>query len=169
MTRLREPTEAASQARCASERGSGVSVIRVLLAGGLALLALSGCGSSATSSPDPTTTVASSNDPICAARTDLTASVRALTTPSLLTEGKPAIQAALDEVKTDLDALSTAAKDVYGPEIEAVQAAVADVGAALSNVGDGNASENQRAIRDAAADVGSTTSHLIATSEGDCG
>ena len=103
----------------------------------VAMLALTstGCASNTTPSTTtsaPTSAAASSspaNDPagkeqVCAARDQLETSVTALTSVSLLAEGTTAIQAAVDQVQSDLAAVKKAGKQDYEAEVDAMQSAV---------------------------------------------
>src|SRR3954453_777758 len=57
---------------------------------------------------------------VCQARDQLSASIKGLTDPALLTGGTAGIQAAVGEVQSSLTALVAAGKDDYGPELDAL-------------------------------------------------
>ncbi len=142
-----------------------------LAATAILAVALTGCSDDSDSTADSaktTTTEASGKAPVCEARSDLAESVKALADPSLLTGGKAGIESALDEVKSDLDALSSAAGDVYQPQVDDVKAAVDDVGTAVSGLGSGSVTENLQAVGNAIADVGTTSADLLSTVQKDC-
>lgn len=85
-------------------------------------------------------------DQVCAARTQLETSVTALTSSSLLADGTTAIKSAVDQVQTDLNTLSAAAKDDYRPQVDAVQVDLQRLQTTVSNLGDGNLAENLTAL-----------------------
>jgi archaellin len=146
--------------------------VKVLVAA-CAIVAMIGVGCSSSSkssstSSNTTTTVGSGKEPVCVARANLKKSVTALADPSLLTSGKSGIQSALDTVKTDLDAVATSAGDVYKPDADAVRSAVDDLQTAVSNLGDGSATQNLQAVGTAITKVGSTAATLISSLQAAC-
>jgi len=135
----------------------------------LAAVVVAGCSSSSkstSSSSNPTTTVA--KQAVCTARAQLQQSVTALADPALLTQGKSAIQSQLDTVKTNLDAVSSTAGDVYKPQVDAVKSAIQDLESALGKLGNGNLSANLQAVGTAIAKVGSTSATLVTTLQTAC-
>ena len=112
--------------------------------------------------------MAAGKQSVCTARSDLKSSVTALTNPALLTGGKAGIQAALDTVKTNLDAVASSAKSVYTPQVDAVKSAVNDLETALSKFGSGSLTSNLQAAGTAIASVGTTAAALIATLQAEC-
>jgi hypothetical protein len=148
--------------------------------------ALAGCGSSGSSSNSATTatsattaqsattatsatTYPADKQAICQARDQLKTSVSALTDPSLLTKGATGIAAAVSQVKTDLGALKTAAKQDYQPRIEALQTSVDDLQTAAGNLGNGDVAQNMTAIGTAIATVGTNASALFTELKTTCG
>ena len=129
-----------------------------------AIVVMPGCSSSSKSS----TTTTIGKQAVCAARTNLQQSVTALANASLLTSGKSAIQAALDKVKTNLDAVSSSAQQVYKPQVDAAKSAVSDLETAVSNLGGGNLTQNLQAVGNAITNVGSTADTLFTTLQTAC-
>ena len=101
-------------------------------------------------------------------RDNLKSSVTALSNPSLLTGGKAGIQSALATVKTNLDAVPSAAKSSYEQQVNAVKAAVDDVQTALGNLGSGSVTSNLQAVGTAITSVGTTAAALIADLQAEC-
>ena len=135
----------------------------------LTAIALAGCSSSSKSNAsDTTTTVASGKQEVCAARADLKQSVTALADPALLTGGKAGIQSALDTVKTNLDAVSTAAQESYKPQVDAVKSAVGDLETAVSQIGNGSPSQTLQDVGSAITKVGSTSAALATSLKAAC-
>lgn len=145
----------------------------------LATLALVGCSSekdststsnsSSTTAPATSATYPAGKQEVCQARDELKTSVQALTKPALLTGGSSAIKAAVDDVQTNLDALKTAAKQDYQPEVEALQSSLTDLETAVGNLGNGNMSENLQTVGTAIAAVGTTSSDLFTKLQTTCG
>lgn len=131
------------------------------------------CSSSSTSSTSATTTASTSTYPadkqeICQARDQLQNSVSALTNPSLLTKGSAAITDAVNQVKTDLTNVETAANQDYQPQIQALQTSVDDLQTAAGNLGSGNVAQNMTAVGTAIASVGTDASSLFTQLETSC-
>ncbi|HVJ96173.1 MAG TPA: hypothetical protein VNC41_05020 [Acidimicrobiia bacterium] len=142
-------------------------------AGALAVLALAGCGSSSksdSSSSNPTTTAAASDSKseVCTARSNLSDAVSALVNPSTLTGGKSSIESAFDDVKTDLDAFSEAAKDTYKPEVDDLKSSLDDLQTAVGKLGDGGIGEGLTAVGDAISDVSTSATALVDKVKADC-
>jgi hypothetical protein len=106
---------------------------------------------------------------VCQARDELSASINALTDPALLTGGTAGIQAAVGEVQTSLTALVAAGQDDYGPQLDALQAALDQVQTAVADVGDGNAATGLVAIGAAIGSVGTAASILFTELRTTCG
>jgi hypothetical protein len=140
---------------------------------------LSGCSSTKTSSSTTTTTSASATSTsatypagkqeVCQARDQLQSSVKALTDPSLLTQGATAIKAAVTQVQTDLQSVKTAAKQDYEPQITALQTSLQDLQTAAGNLGNGNVAQNMTAVGTAIATVGTDASALLTQLKTSCG
>ncbi len=136
--------------------------------------------SSSASSPADSTTASSAassgsisgvadKEQVCAARDDLQSSVAALTSTSLLSGGTTAIKAAVDQVQTDLDALSAAAKDDYGPQLDATQSALQQLQATVSALGDGQTADNLTALGTSIAATGAAAQDLLTQLRASCG
>ena len=142
----------------------------------IAAAALVACSSSSSKSSSSTTSTTKSKSTsttsggssTCAAKTDLQKSVQALKDPSLLLQGKDAITAAVDDVKTNLDALAADAKSDVQPEVDAVKSAISDLETAVGNLGNGSVSANLEAVGTAIAKVGSTSADLVNALESEC-
>jgi hypothetical protein len=139
--------------------------------GVLALAACSSGGSKSSSTTSTTsassTTRAASSD-VCTSKDSLQSSIKALENPSLLSEGKSGLTSALDDVKHNLDDLSTAAKDEAQPQVDAVKSALTQLQDAIGNFGNGSLSDNIKKTGDAISKVGSTSSDLFTTLKARC-
>lgn len=136
--------------------------LRLVVACVAITLALSACGDdspSSTGSPttDPITTV---QDDVCADRDALSSSIEALKGVDLRAEGTDAVDAAVEEVQDDLDALEESANSAVQPEIDAVQDAAQELGPAVDNIGEGGAGEAATAVADVATAAATLMSSL---------
>jgi hypothetical protein len=130
------------------------------------VLALAGCSSDDDSGSSTTTT--SGKEAVCAARSDLEQSVRALTDLSLSSSGKSSVESAVDDVKQDLDDLGETAKQTYKPQVDALQSAIDDLQDAVQGIGNGSISQDLETIGNAIADVGRTAGDLADDLRADC-
>jgi len=173
-------TSAAGRSRA---RGSGVVAIVAALA-----FIVAGCSNSSTSSSSgaaspsaaATSTSASATkssapasypagkEQVCEARDQLKTSLAALTTPSLLLGGTAGIQAAVKQVQTDLDAVATAGKQDYAPQVKAVQTALTELQTAVTNLGNGGGTENLTAVGTAIAATGTSAGALFTQLQTGC-
>jgi hypothetical protein len=128
-------------------------------------LVLVGCSDDDNSGSSTTT---SPKQAVCSARSELRQSLEALMDPSLLSEGKSGIQSALDDVEQDLDALGSAAKDAYKPQVDDVKSSIDQLQDAVGSLGDGTVTEGLQNVGNAIADVGTTTGTLIGDLETEC-
>lgn len=151
----------------------------------LALLAVvtAGCGSGATSSASSSPSAATSSsaatagstgypagkEDICQARDQLKTSITELTNTQVVAEGTNAIKAAVDQVQTDLDAVTAAAKDDYHAPVTAVQSALQQLQAAVTNLGNGDATANLRAVSAAITTTGAASENLFTQLKTACG
>ncbi len=143
--------------------------LRSLIAvGAMAAMAVAGCSSSSKSSSSTSTTAAAGKAAVCTARASLKDSVQALANPAVLTGGKSGVQSALDTVKTNLDAVSSAAGDTYKPQVEAVKSAVSGLQTAVSNIGSGSPTQTLQAVGTAITKVGTTSATLVTTLKTAC-
>ncbi len=111
------------------------------------------CGSddNSSSSTEPATTVeatttTSSNEALCEARDQLRSSVEALTSVDVVKNGTSSISAAIDEVKTNLEAVKSAASDELKPEVDDFTSKLQDLQDAVGNAGSGGVSEIASAV-----------------------
>jgi hypothetical protein len=146
-------------------------------------LAVVGCGSSTPkSAPAPSTassappasggsstTYPAGKEQVCQARDQLKTSVAALTKPSLLVGGTTAIKAAIDQIQTDLTALKAAAKQDYGPQVDAVQTDLQQLQTTVGNLGAGDLAKNLPAVGSAISKVGTSSQALFSTLQAACG
>jgi len=130
---------------------------RTVIAVVLATLGLFACGSSSSSSSSTTTTTQS----VCAAKSDLQQSLKALTDPSTLSGGKSGITDALDAVKQDLDALGASVRSDLQPDVDAVKSSLDDLKTALGKLGSGSAGSGISAVGDAIGKVSTSTTKLV--------
>ncbi len=143
------------------------------------VMAVAGCsskGGTTNASASSSTTAASTaatypagKEQLCAARDQLKSSVTALAKPSLLIGGTTAIKAAIDQVKTDADAVKAAAKQDYQPQVDAVETSLKDLQTAAGNLGNGSVSKNLQTVGTDIADVGSATEALFTQLKTPCG
>jgi hypothetical protein len=125
--------------------------------------------SAAPATAGPTTSYPAGKEQICQARDQLKTSVAALTNPTLLVGGASAIKAAVDKVQTDLSAVKSSASQDYQPQVDAMQTAVQQLQTAAGNLGNGNVSDNLKAVGTAIAKVGTTSSDLFTKLRTACG
>ena len=125
--------------------------------------------SAAPATAGPTTTYPAGKEQVCQARDQLKTSVAALTSPSLLAGGASAIKAAVDKVQTDLNAVKSSASQDYQPQVDAMQTALQQLQTAVGNLGNGNASDNLKAVGSAIAKVGTTSNSLFTKLQAACG
>ena len=106
---------------------------------------------------------------LCTARDDLRTSVTALTDPTMLSQGAPAIGAALDKVQTNLDALTTAAQPELKPQLDAMQSAVQQLRTSVGNAGNGNVAQNLQNLVGDVTNVGTAATNLYKALDTACG
>lgn len=184
-----EPMHVQSRAATTSDSASGRRPSRrvVVVAAALAVIATmavgcssgssSGSSTSSTSVAASTTAVASSTAPsypagkeqVCQARDQLKTSINALANPSLLLGGTSAIASAVDQVQTDLTALSAAAKDDYKPQTTAVQTSLQQLQTAVGDLGNGDMTKNLQTVGTAIASVGTAGESLFTQLKTACG
>jgi hypothetical protein len=138
------------------------------------VLTIAGCSSGNSKSSSTTSTTSTSSNTlsptsdVCTSKDSLQSSVTALENPSLLTEGKSAITSALDDVKSNLDKLSTAAKGEAQPQVDAVKSALTELQDAVGNFGNGSVTDNIQKTGTAITKVGSTSADLVTTLKQRC-
>ena len=144
----------------------------------LALALLASCAddswSSSTTSPSTsaaattvaaTTVATTSGAPLegaCADREALRASVAALADVDIRAEGTNGLTAAVDVVKSDLEKVRASAGSIVGPQVQAVQDALAALEAGISNLGSGGAA----AVAAALPVLSTATTTLLTSLEG---
>ena len=143
---------------CMTNRLVGRAAIAALA---LTLLgAACGGDDNSSSSTEPTTTVeatttTSSLEALCAARDQLTSSVEGLASADVLKNGTASLSTALDEVKSNLQAVKSAASEELKPEVDDFQAKLQALQDAIGNAGSGGVGQIVTAAS-AAARSGST-------------
>jgi hypothetical protein len=130
---------------------------------GLALC-VGACGSSSKSSPPVATAATTTTSPtssaggnaaLCSAREQLKSSVQDLTNIDVVKNGTAGIQSALEKVKTNLEAVKSAAGDALQPQVKAFQDSLQTLQTAITN------GSGVTAIASAAKDVITTGSALL--------
>jgi phage-related protein len=136
---------------------------------GVALLLLAGCGSSSTSGSTATTsptgapTTTASARPGCADVTALKSSLDALTNIQPLQDGLTALNAAIADVKTKLDAAAASAGTDLQPAVDQVKTAFTALQTAMNGVTTDNLKQKLPAISTALQQLGTSTKSLATT------
>jgi hypothetical protein len=151
------PEPVSARARTRLLRRPGLRLALPALALALALTAAA-CGSSSSSAAKTSTT--SSKQAVCSAEANLKQSMSDLADPSVLTGGTTSIKSAVQKVQDDLDALSTAAKGNYKPEVDALKSSLDQLKTTIGNLGNGSVSSSITQIGDDISNVGSAASAL---------
>jgi hypothetical protein len=131
----------------------------------------SSSSSSSSTSPgngSPSSTYPAGKQQVCQARDQLKASVKALATPALLVQGTDAIKAAVDKVRSDLQAVKAAAKTDYTPEVDALQTSLQDLQTSLGNLGNGSGTRNLQAVATDIGNVGTSAQALFSKLDASC-
>lgn len=148
----------------------------------LAAALIAGCSSSGTSTPTPTPTPgattaatspgsggASSGKPAyCDAANKLKASVGALGSLSV-SSGLPGVQTAVNNIQTSLTEFQVAAQSQFGPEVQQMRKALADVQSAIRNASASPNTSSVTAIGTSAAAVVAAYSTLQNEISSHCG
>ncbi len=148
------------------------SMIACIAIAAVAPVALIACGSDSKSSASGSSSSSSSGtnkDAVCTARDKLQQSVTDLADPTLLTGGQSGIDSAVNKVQDNLDALESAAKSDYKPQVDAVNSSFDQLKTAVGNVGNGKLSDNLHQISDAISKFGTSTSSLYDALKARCG
>jgi hypothetical protein len=132
---------------------------RLFIAVASVAVALGACSS--TGSPSVTTSVASAaasapaeSTGVCADAAAVKSSLTDLKSLDLKTAGKAGLTAAIDKVDAAVTTLATSAKDTAGPQVEALQTAIATLETVLGNLAsDASVAEKEADIRAAATGV----------------
>ena len=110
-----------------------------------------------------------SKEAVCTARDNLKQSMTDLADPSLLTGGKNGIESAVNKVQKNLDALESAAKTDYKPQVDKVKSSFEQVKTAVGDLGNGKLSDNLQQIGDAISALGTSISSLYDVLAAKCG
>ena len=130
------PSTTTSASTAGSSSSASVSAAKSSSSGSASAAKSSGSGS-ASSGPSTSTSYPADKQQVCQARDQLTTSIAALTTSSLLTGGTAAIKAAVDQVQTDLNAVAAAGKQDYQPQVTTLQSSLQQLQTAVGNLGSG--------------------------------
>ena len=103
---------------------------------------------------------------MCADRDELASSVEALQDVDVVAEGTNGVEAAIADIKDDLDALRTSAGAELQPQVEAVQDAVDTLETAVDNLDSDGAEDTLTAVSNLAGAAGTL---LASLDEGACG
>lgn len=144
-----------------------LAVLLSLAIFGLALV-LAACSSdntdNATTSPSTDTTASSGtasatpgSNAVCDSLDALRTDVKAMTGAGTLAEFKASFQ----DAQNDFADLKPAASAAYGPDVDAVQAALQDFGTALDNAGQGGAGSSLQQLGTAAVQLGTAVQQLV--------
>jgi predicted nucleic acid-binding Zn-ribbon protein len=145
-----------------------------LIAGSLLLAALLlavACGDddTTTNGGDGTTAATTAAADVCDQKDALEAAVDDLANLDVLAEGTNALDASVENVKTELDDLKTAVGDEVADEVEAMETAVEDAEDTLSGISD-DATLNEKIddVQSAVTGVATAADSLITALETDC-
>lgn len=164
------------QRRRVQVRISGVGAALTLLA-----FAVAGCASNTTpssTSSSSSSSIASSSasstpkssvstsypagkEQICQARDQLSTSITALTSQSLLAARTTGIKAAVDQVQSDFEAVKVAGKQDYQAQVSDMQDALQQLQTAVGALGNGDTAENLRAVSTAITATGAAAEDLL--------
>ncbi len=145
-----------------------LAVLLSLAIFGLALV-LAACSSdnADNTTPSPSTDTTSSsgtasatpggNSAVCDSLDALRTDVKAMTGAGSLAEFKASFQ----DAQNDFADLKPAASAAYGPDVDAVQAALQDFGTALDNAGQGGAGSGLQQLGTAAVQLGTAVQQLV--------
>ncbi len=93
-----------------------------------------GCSSSSKSSAPPVTTTTTAPSAVCQSAHALRTSITALTDPTTYTSGKAGAQAALDNVKQNLQNVKTTLQSGDKPKVDQLQTALDELQTAINNM-----------------------------------
>jgi len=173
------PSTTTSASTAGSSSSASVSAAKSSSSGSASAAKSSGSGSasaakssgsgSASSGPSTSTSYPADKQQVCQARDQLTTSMAALTTPSLLTGGTAAIKAAVDQVQTDLNAVAAAGKQDYQPQVTALQSSLQQLQTAVGNLGSGGAAQDLKTVATAVAATATAAGDLFTQLKTACG
>jgi hypothetical protein len=106
---------------------------------------------------------------VCDQKVEVEDSVRALTDPNLITSGTDEINAAVENVRTDLSGLREVVSADIEPEVEAMQTAVDDARDTLSEIDDESSLNEQiDAIQEAVTGIVNAAGGLTTALDEEC-
>lgn len=137
---------------------------RLVLAGVGGLLAISGCAS------DPTDEepAASSSDDVCAAADTAKASLDALLDTEVAQEGTDTLEARLETLKSDVEALAESGRSELAPESAAVEDSIEALGDVLAGLGQEPTTGDLAQVTTSLQAVRSSAEDLVAAVESTC-
>lgn len=138
---------------------------KLIAIGAVAILALS----VAACSDDDDDNDATPTPSVCDQAQTLQSSVQDLANLNVISAGTSGLTAAVDQVKTDADALKTTASDAIAPDVDALQTAIDDARETLSNI-DSDASLSSRIadVETALQGIATAAADLKDTIENEC-
>jgi hypothetical protein len=134
-------------------------IVRIVVAIAATSVMVAGCSDDDESSS--ATSPAASEADVCDARDALQRSLEALKDVDVRAEGTGGVEAAINGVKDDLEALVDSVGEELKPEVESVQDAVDELEAAVTNLDSGGAAK----VLDAVSSLASSASTLVASLE----
>jgi len=123
----------------------------------LALL-LAACGDDSSSSDDTT-----SEEAFCASGEQFESDVAALTDMDIVADGTDAVSSAFDTIRDDTDALVATGQDVASDDINSIEAAVDQLGAALDDLSGDLTAANASEVLDAVTNISTAAQSLQTT------
>ena len=132
-------------------------VTRALVLVVLALL-VAACGDDSSSSDDTT-----SEEAFCASGEQFESDVAALTDMDIVADGTDAVSSAFDTIRDDTDALVATGQDVASDDINSIEAAVDQLGAALDDLSGDLTAANASEVLDAVTNISTAAQSLQTT------
>ena len=123
----------------------------------LALL-VAACGDDSSSSDDTT-----SEEAFCASGEQFESDVAALTDMDIVADGTDAVSSAFDTIRDDTDALVATGQDVASDDINDIEAAVDQLGAALDDLSGDLTAANASEVLDAVTNISTAAQSLQTT------
>jgi cytochrome c556 len=106
---------------------------------------------------------------VCGARDDLSAAITALGDVDALTEGRDAVDAAVDDLQSALDEVGEATSDDVEDEVDAAQAALDDVIDTVGSLGDESSpGEALEAVSDSLSTFATAVAAVVGELDEDC-
>lgn len=126
-------------------------------------LTVAACGDDSSSSDD-----VSSEESFCSAGEQFETDVAALGDIDVVADGTDAVESAFDTIRDDADALVASGQEIASDDINAVEASVDQLGAALSNLSGELTQENAGEVVDAITNIGNAAAGLQTTLTDTC-